>query len=47
MIGNLSSSSYEYSAEEVEKIFTTLQETLDKAKARFSPQRIEKQKFQL
>ena len=36
LIGNLATSSYEYSAEEVEKIFTSLQQTLDSTKGRFS-----------
>ena len=36
LIGNLSSSGYEYSPEEVEKIFISLQQTLDSTKARFS-----------
>jgi hypothetical protein len=36
LIGNLSSSGYEYSPEEVEKIFAALQQMLDNTKARFS-----------
>ena len=36
LIGNLSSSGYESSPEEIEKIFATLQQTLDNTKARFS-----------
>lgn len=36
LIGNLSSSGYEYSPEEVEKIFAALQHTLDSTKSRFS-----------
>ena len=36
LIGHLSSSSYESAPEEVEKIFTALQQTLDNAKSRFS-----------
>ena len=36
LIGNLSSSGYEYTPEEVEKIFNALQQTLDNTKARFS-----------
>lgn len=36
LIGNLSSGSYEYSEEQVNKIFDTLQESLDSAKAMFS-----------
>jgi len=36
LIGNLSSSGYEYTQEEVEKIFGALQKTLDSTKNRFS-----------
>jgi len=36
LIGNLSSSSYEYAPEEVEKIFSALQQTLDSTRGRFS-----------
>lgn len=36
LIGNLSSSGYEYSTEEVDKIFAALQQTLDSTKNRFS-----------
>ena len=36
LIGNLSSSGYEYAPEEVEKIFVSLQQTLDSTKNRFS-----------
>lgn len=36
LIGNLSSSGYEYGPEEVEKIFAALQHTLDSTKNRFS-----------
>jgi len=36
LIGNLSSSGYEYMPEEVEKIFTALQQTLDNTRNRFS-----------
>lgn len=36
LIGHLASSSYEYTPEDVEKIFTTLQQTLDNIKSKFS-----------
>ena len=36
LIGNLSSSGYEYTQEEVDKIFAALQQTLDSTKGRFS-----------
>jgi len=36
LIGNLSSPGYEYSSEEVDKIFVALQETLDGTKSKFS-----------
>lgn len=36
LIGNLSSSGYEYSPEEVEKIFAALQQTVESTKNRFS-----------
>ncbi len=36
LVGNLSSSGYEYSPEEVDKIFAALQHTLDSTKNRFS-----------
>jgi len=36
IIGNLSSSGYEYGADEVEKIFSAIQETAENAKKRFS-----------
>jgi hypothetical protein len=36
LIGNLSSSGYEYSQEEVDKVFSALQQTLDSTKNRFS-----------
>lgn len=35
LIGNLSSSDYEYSPDEVAKIFSALQQTLDSTKNRF------------
>jgi len=48
LIGNLSSPGYEYSSEEVDKIFAALQQTLDSAKSKFSKS-IEKdtKKFEL
>ena len=46
-IGKLSASSYEYSNEEVEKIFSSLQETLDKVKSLFSVKKNEAKKFEL
>ena len=46
-IGNLSSSAYEYSQEEVDKIFSTLQQTLDNTRALFSPKKTEAKKFEL
>lgn len=36
LIGNLSGSGYEYSQEEVDKIFTAIQQTMDSAKNRFA-----------
>lgn len=48
LIGNLSSSGYEYTTEEVEKIFTALQRTLDNTKGRFSKEKKEEAgKFEL
>ncbi len=48
LIGNLSSSGYEYTPEEVEKIFTSLQQTLDNTKSRFSKSKKEETgKFEL
>ena len=48
LIGNLSSSGYEYTQEEVDKIFTVLQQTLDSTKNRFSKSnKVETPKFQL
>ena len=41
LIGNLSSSGYEYAPEEIEKIFTSLQQTLDNTKGRFSKTKTE------
>jgi len=48
LIGNLSSSGYESSPEDVEKIFIALQQTLDNARNRFSKgKKEEPQKFEL
>lgn len=48
LIGNLATSSYEYAPEEVEKIFTALQQTLDSTKNRFSKSKKEEtKKFEL
>ncbi|MCM8761551.1 MAG: hypothetical protein NC938_06270 [Candidatus Omnitrophica bacterium] len=47
LIANLASSSYEYTPEQVEKILTALQGSVDKVKAAFSKQKIEKTKFSL
>ncbi len=48
LIGNLSSPGYEYTPEEVEKIFTSLQQTLDNTKSRFSKSKKEETgKFEL
>ena len=47
LITNLSGSSYEYTSEEVEKILNALQGSVDKVKAAFSHQKIEKTSFQL
>lgn len=47
LITNLTSSGYEYTPEEVEKILTALQGSVDKVKAAFSKQKIEKSDFQL
>ena len=46
-IGNLSSSAYQYSQEEVDKIFSTLQQTLDNTRSLFSPKKAEAKKFEL
>lgn len=46
-IGKLSSPSYEYTDEEVEKIFSALQETLDNVKALFSAKRPKEKEFEL
>lgn len=47
LITNLASSSYEYTPEEVTKILTALQSSVDKVKAAFSKQKIEKTVFKL
>lgn len=48
LIGNLSSSGYEYGQEEVEKIFGALTNTVNSTKARFSKSKKEEtQKFEL
>ncbi|MFC1645762.1 hypothetical protein ACFL2Y_01110 [Candidatus Omnitrophota bacterium] len=46
-IGNLSSSAYQYSQEEIDKIFSTLQQTLDNTRSLFSPREIKENKFEL
>jgi len=47
LIANLSSSSYEYTPEQVEKILGALQTSVDKVKAAFGKQKIEKSEFTL
>ena len=47
LIANLSASSYESTPEEVEKILTALQGSVDKVKAAFSKQKIDKTVFKL
>jgi hypothetical protein len=47
LITNLSASSYEYTPEQVEKIVTALQGSVDKVKAAFAKQKIEKTIFTL
>ncbi len=48
LIGNLSSPGYEYTAEEVEKVFMTIQQTLDNTKSRFSKaKKVETTRFEL
>jgi len=44
LIGNLSSSGYEYASEEVDKIFVAIQQTLDSTKSRFSKNKKEETK---
>lgn len=45
LIGNLSSGSYEYTEEQVNKIFDTIQESLDSVKAKFSKTKQTKEAF--
>jgi len=48
LIGNLSSPGYEYTQEEVDKVFAALQQTMDNTKARFSKSKKEEtEKFAL
>lgn len=47
LIANLAGSGYEYTPEQVEKILSALQGSVDKVKAAFSKQKIEKTKFAL
>lgn len=47
LITNLAAPSYEYTHEEVEKILTALQGSVDKVKAAFSKQKIDKTVFKL
>ena len=47
LITNLAGSGYEYTPEQVEKILTALQGSVDKVKAAFSRQKIEKTVFKL
>ena len=47
LIANLAAPGYEYTPEQVEKILTALQGSVDKVKAAFSKQKIEKTEFQL
>jgi len=47
LIGNLSGSSYECSAEDAEKIITTLQQTLDGVKEKFLKKAPAKKAFEL
>ena len=47
LIANLAAPSYEYTPDEVAKILTALQGSVDKVKAAFSKQKIEKTSFQL
>ena len=47
LIANLAAPSYEYTPEEVNKILTALQGSVDKVKAAFSKQKIEKTVFSL
>jgi len=47
LITNLSGPGYEYTPEQVEKILSALQGSVDKVKAAFSKQKIEKTDFKL
>ena len=47
LITNLAASAYEYTPEEVAKILSALQGSVDKVKAAFSKQKIEKTVFKL
>jgi len=47
LIANLAAPSYEYTPEEVVRILAALQGSVDKVKAAFSKQKIEKTTFQL
>jgi hypothetical protein len=47
LIGNLSGSGYEYTEEEVEKIFSAIQETVNGTKSKFSAKKIETKGFEL
>ena len=47
LIANLSGSGYEYTPEQVEKILGALQGSVDKVKAAFNKQKIEKTDFHL
>jgi len=47
LITNLAAPSYEYTPEQVEKILGALQGSVDKVKAAFSKQKIEKTDFRL
>jgi len=47
LITNLAGSGYEYTPEQVEKILSALQGSVDKVKAAFSKQKIEKTDFHL
>ena len=47
LLGSLSGYSYEYSEEEVEKIFSALQETVNNTKALFSKKEVKSTGFEL
>ena len=47
LIGKLSSYGYEYTDEDIEKIFTALQEVLNNVKAVFSAKKPKKKEFEL